>query len=177
MGHLKIIVDHDKIDYSGPFAANDLLRMIMNFLSERGFDLRQDKDIEQTTSHGKCIEWQISPWKRVTDYIRYMFKVRVLGYDIAKTNVEVNGKKSKIETGRVIIVIDAFMEFDYESKWDDKPLFVFIRTMYDYFIYKTYTERFEHRLVHDANHLHDSIEKFLNMYKHYHVISKIGDGH
>jgi len=174
MGHLKIIVEHDKIDYSGPFDANDLFRMITNFLFERGFDLKQEKDFEQNTERGKFIEWQISPWKRFTDYIRYIIKVRILGYDIVKTNAISHHKKTKIDSGRVIIVIDGFMEFDYDSAWEDKPILHFLRTIKDYFLFKAYTERFEHRLVHDINHLHDNIEKFFNIYRHYSVISKPG---
>ena len=95
MGHIKIIVDHDKIDYSGPFDVNDLLRMIESFIFERGFDKRQDKDFEQNTSNGKFIEWQISPWKWITDYARYIIKVRVLGYKIVKTDVVTHGKKKE----------------------------------------------------------------------------------
>lgn len=172
MGHIKIVVDHEKLEYSGPFVANDLFRMIDNFVFERGFDKRQDKDFEQNTQNGKFIEWQISPWKRITDYIRYIIKVRVLGYEILKTDVSNNGKKTKIDNGRVIIVIDGFMEYDYDSYWEDKPILRFIRTIYDYFVFKAYTERFEQRLVHDINHLHDYIEKFFNMYGHYKIISK-----
>src|SRR3989338_7576627 len=108
MGHVKLIVDHEKIDYSGPFSLNDLFRMIENFIWERGFDKRQDKDFEQNTHNGKFVEWQISSWKIITDYTRYIMKVRVLGYDILKTDAVNHGKKSKVDTGRIIIVIDGF---------------------------------------------------------------------
>jgi len=172
MGNLKLVVDHEKIDYSGPFNANDLLKMIENFLWERGFDKRQDKDFEQNTSNGKYLEWQISPWKKISDYIRYIVKVRVLGYDILKTDTLVESKKAKVDNGRVIIVIDGFVEYDYDSYWDSKPFFLFLRTIYDYFIFKAYTERFEHQLVNDINHLHNHIEKFFNMYRNYTIISK-----
>ena len=175
MSHLTIVVDHEKIEYSGPFNATDLLRMIENFLFERGFDKKQEKDFEQNTSNGKFIEWQIAPWKKITDYVRYIVKVRVLGYDIIKSDAMNNGKKTKIDNGRVIIIIDGFMEQDYDSKWDELPILMFIRVIYDYFIHKAYTERFEQRLVHDVNHLYDNIEKFLNLYKNYSVISKPGD--
>lgn len=174
MGHLKIVVDHDKIDYSGPINLNDLFRMITNFLFERGFDKRQDKDFEQNTDKGKFIEWQISPWKRITDYIRYIIKIRILGYDISKADITHNGKKAKVESGRIIIVIDGFMEYDYDHYWDERPILLFFRTIFDYFALKVYTERFEQRLVHDVNHLHDNIEKFFNMYRHYKVISQKG---
>ena len=172
MGHVKIIVDHDKIDYNGPFEVNNLLRMIENFIWERGFDKRQDKDFEQNTERGKFIEWQISPWKIITDYVRYIIKVRVLGYDLIKMETIIHDKKAKIDNGRVTIVIVGFVEYDVDSRWEQKPIFHFLRTIYDNFIFKAYTENFEQRLVHDINHLHNQIEKFLNIYRHYTVISK-----
>lgn len=174
MGHLKIVVDHEKIDYSGPFNASELLHMIENFVFERGFDKRQDKDYENNTERGKSIEWQISPWKKITDYVRYIIKVRVLGYDIVKTDVVSNGEKTKLDKGRAIIVIDGFIEYDYDSYWDEKPFLHFLRTIYDYFVFKAYTERFEQVLVHDINSLYHQIEKFFNMSRHYAVISRKG---
>lgn len=174
MGHVKVIVDHDKIDYSGPLDANSLLRMIENFIWEKGFNKKQDKDFEQNTHNGKFIEWEISPWKWVSDYIRYIVRIRVLGYDIVKADVVSNGRKAKVDSGRVIIVIDGFIEYDLQNKWEGNPLFHFLRSIYDNFIFKAYTERFENVLVHDINHLHDHIEKFLNLYSHYSVISRKG---
>ncbi len=174
MGHVKIIVDHDKIDYSGPVEVGNLLSMIENFIWERGFDKRQDKDFEQNTERGKFIEWQISPWKWITDYTRYIIKVRVLGYDIVKTDAVNNGKKTKVDSGRVIIVIDGFVEYDLQIRWEQNPVLHFLRALYDNFIYKAYTERFEQVLVHDINHLHNHIEKFLNLFKHYSIISRKG---
>ena len=172
MGHLKIIVDHEKIDYSGPCNITDLFNMIENFVYERGFNKRQDKDFEHNTPNGKFIEWQIAPWKFVTEYVRYIIKLRVMGYDILKTDMVNNGKKTKIDNGRLIIIIDGFVEYDPESRWDSKPMLQFLRTIYDYFVFKAYTERFEQVLVHDINHLKDNIEKFLNIYRSYKIISR-----
>ena len=174
MGHVKIIVDHDKIDYSGPLNVNGLLRLIELFIFERGFDKAHEKDFEINTANGKFIEWQISPWKWITDYARYIIKVRVLGYDVLKTDAMVHNKKTKIDNGRIIIVIDGFVEYDLQDKWEQNPLLHFLRAIYDNFIFKAYTERFEQRLVNDVNHLHDEIEKFFNLCRHYSVISKQG---
>ena len=174
MGHIKIIVDHDKIDYSGPVDVTDLFKTIENFIFHMGFDKRQDKDFEQNTANGKSIEWQISPWKWITDYTRHIIKVRVLGYDISKADVVSHGKKTKVDNGRIIIVIDGFVEYDLQSRWQDNPFLYFLSQLYDKFIFKVYTERFEQTLVHDINHLHNEIEKFFNLYRHYSVISKQG---
>jgi hypothetical protein len=174
MGHVKIIVDHDKIDYSGPLEVNGLLKLIELFIFERGFDKAHDKDFEINTANGKFIEWQIAPWKWISDYHRYIIKVRILGYDIVKADAMKNGKKVKVDTGRVIIVLDGFIDHDLQLRWENFPMLHFIRAMYDNFIFKAYTERFEHMLVNDINHLHDQIEKFLNMYKHYSLVSHQG---
>jgi len=174
MGHVKIIVDHDKIDYSGPLNVNGLFKLIELFIFERGFDKAHDKDFEQNTPNGKFIEWQISPWKWISDYMRYIIKVRIIGYDIVKADAMNNGKKVKVDTGRLIIVIDGFIDYDLQVRWESFPMLHFIRAMYDNFIFKAYTERFEHMLVNDINHLHDQIEKFLNLYKHYAVVSHQG---
>ena len=172
MGHLKIVVDHEKIDYSGPCNVNDLLKMIENFIFYMGYDKKQEKDFEINTHNGKFIEWQYSPWKKITDYVRYIIKIRILGYDIVKTDMMLESKKTKVENCRLIIVIDGFIEYDYEDKWGGLPMLQLLRTIYDYFVFKVYTERFEHRLVNDINHLTDNIEKFLNLYRHYTIISR-----
>src|SRR3989344_6939099 len=172
MGHLKIVVDHEKIDYSGPLDVNGLLRMIENFLWEKGFDKRQDKDFEENTPNGKFIEWQYSPWKKITDYVRYWMKIRILGYDFVKTDVKVEGKKKKLDNGRLLIIVDSFIEYDYDNYWDDRPFLFFLRTIYDYFVFKSYTEKFEHTLVNDTHHLVGEVEKFLNMNRKHLVISR-----
>jgi len=172
MGELRMIVNHDKIDYNGPLNVQKLLLLIENFLWERGYDKQQEKDFEQNTDKGKFIEWQYKPWKKITDYIRYMVKVRVLGYDLVKVDTVVDGKKTKVESGRVIIVIDGFMEYDYDNRWDLNPVMELIRGIYDHFIYHVYTERWEHRLTNDINTMHNAIEQYLNMHRRYTVISR-----
>ena len=173
MGHLKLVVDHVKTDYSGPVNLKELFKFIENFIWEKGFDKQHEKDFEQNTPNGKFVEWQISPWKKITDYQQYIIKVRVLGYDLHKTEMIVDDKKSKIDNGRVVIIIDGFVEYDYDNYWSNRPFFFFLRTIYDYFIFKVYTEGFEQRLVHDINHLNDAIERYLNLHRHYAVISTV----
>ena len=82
-------------------------------------------------------------------------------------------KKVQADQGRLLIYFDGFVEHDYEHRWDEVPLFVFFRTLYEKFIYKLYTERFEQRLTHDMHNLYNEIEKFLNTYRHYQVVSKM----
>ncbi|MEA2037636.1 MAG: hypothetical protein U9O94_09065 [Nanoarchaeota archaeon] len=172
MSDLRIIVDHLKLDYSGVLDVKGLFRLINHWFSERGFQKKEDKNHEQNMPDGKYIEYEISPWKKITDYNKYIFKIRILFEKLKKVEITKDKKPIKVDQGRVIINFDGYLEHDYGNRWDDKPLFIFFRTLFDKFINKAYTERFEHRLTNDLHNLYNEIEKFLNTNRHYNVVSK-----
>ncbi len=172
MADTRLIVDHLKLDYKGPFEFNALIKLITAFVKERGFDFTSNKDFEMNTKTGKQIEWQATPNKRLSDYINFLPKIRILVQDMNKVEVIKDKKKVKVDNGRLILTIDGWIVFDYFNKWDEHPFFMFLRTLYDRFIYKVYTERFEQRFSYDMRQLYDRIEQFLNVYKHYKVVTK-----
>lgn len=171
MSEIRVVVDHLRLNYTGPFNANDLFKHISAFLNERGFDLKIDKEFEHTTKSGKQIEWQINPWKRMTDYLRFWPKVRILISDYNNVDAIVDNKKVKVGYGKLVIYIDGYLELDESNRWEAYPFFQFIRSLYNIFFYKMYTERFEHRLNQDMHHLYHTIEQFFNIYRSYKVVS------
>ena len=171
MSDLRLTVDHLRLNYEGPFDAKELYRHITGFIKEKGFDLWIQKEFEHDTHAGKHMEWQIRPWKQVSDNLRYLIKARVLIYNYKKMDAVVDKKKVKIGTGKVVIYLDGYAELDQLNRWEYLPFFKFLSTIYHNFVYKIYTERFEQRLTHDMNDLYHSIERFFNMYKHYKAIS------
>jgi hypothetical protein len=174
MSEMRVVVDHLRFNYIGPFNANDLFKHITAFLKERGFDLQVEKEFEQNTKNGKQIEWQIKPWKKIAmDFVHYWVKVRILVYDYNKVDAIVDKKKVKIGNGRVVAYLDGYMELDYANRWEYIPFFMFLRSLYNNFIFKAYTERFEQRLNYDVHHLYQTLQQFFNVYRHYKVVSKI----
>lgn len=173
MSDLRIIVDHLKLDYSGLLDVKELFKIISRWFYERHFQKKEDKNYEQNLPEGKFIEYEISHWKKISDYTRYVYKIRMLFQNLNKVEVAKEKKKIQIDQGRVLIYFDGYIEHDYEHRWDERPFFIFFRTLYDKFIYKAYTERFEHRLTHDIHNLYNEIEKFLNTYRYYKVVSKM----
>jgi len=174
MSELRIIVDHLKLDYSGLIDVKELFKLINAWFREREFHKKEDKNHEQNLPEGKFIEYEISPWKKQgsDEYNKFIIKIRALFSNLKKVEIMKDEKKVEVYQGKVGIIFDGFLEHDSLHRWDDRPLFVFFRTIYDKFIYRTYTERFEQRLVHDVHALYDEIEKFLNTYRYYKVISK-----
>lgn len=173
MSDLRLIVDHLRLNYEGPFDANDLYKHITGFTKEKGFDLWVHKEFEHDTQTGKHIEWLLKPWKQISDNLRYLIKIRILIYNYKKIDAVVGKKKVKIGNGKVVMYLDGYVELDQRNRWEYLPIFKFLSVIYHNFVYKVYTERFEQRLTHDMNDLYTSIERFFNMYKHYKVVSAV----
>jgi len=172
MPELRIVVDHEKLEYEGMFDAVKLFEIIEAWMLERHYERKEDKNHEQDTPDGKFIEWQATPWKKVTDYMRYSIKMRILISNLKKVETFVDKKRKHLHHGKVNIVIDAFMDTDYDVRWENKPFLIFLRTMYDKFFYKVYTERFENRLTYDARYLYHLLEKYFNMAAHFKQVSR-----
>lgn len=173
MSDLRIIVDHMQFDYKGLFDLNNLFKTVDAWLFERAYEKRTNKNFEENTPTGKFIEWEIASWFKATDYIRNIIKIRMLFYDLKKVEATRNKEKAKVTQGRVIMYFDGYIEFDYLHYWDRHPVLQFLRTMYDKFIFKAYTERFEQRLTYDVHQIYDMIEQHFNVYRHYSVVTKV----
>ena len=175
MSDVRIIVDHLKLEYKGIFDINNFFRLVDSFYFERGLEKRDNKTYEHNTPKGKFIEWENYTWKKISaEYIREMIKMRTLMYELKKIDVvKDDDTKAKLMHGRVLIYLDGYLETDYEHRWDETPFFIFLRTLYDKFLYKVYTERFEQRITYDCHQLYELIERFFNMHRHYRPVSKV----
>ena len=173
MSDTRIVVDHQKLEYEGPFDLNGLVTFMQRFMFERGFDRKMEKDFEIETKTGRNVEWQVSNWKKITDYAKYILRIRLLVYNYIKVDAVKDNQKVKVGNGKVIMYFDGLLELDYFHKWDSRPVFLFLRVLFDKFIYRVYTERFEQRLTYDVTHLYGEVEKFFNIYRHYRLVKTV----
>lgn len=166
MPEQRIVVDHLTVSYSGIFNITELYQLVDNFFREKGYDKREMRNQEHVTPEGKYIELEFQPWKKVSDYVRHVVKVLVRMLKVKEVTVEVDGKRRKMHKGKVYIIIDGYMYTDFESRWEQRPFYFFLRTIFDKFIYKSYTTMFEDLLVETCSQFHLTVKAYLNMHKH-----------
>ncbi|MCP3683956.1 MAG: hypothetical protein GY861_14830 [bacterium] len=166
MSERKLVVDHLKLTYDGLFNITMLYRTIDNWFMENGFDKREVRNQEHLKPDGKYIEIELQPWKKITDYARHVIKVQIKMLRIQDVEVEQDGLKVKVQKGRVNIIFDSYLDTDYEGRWEMKPFYFFLRTVFDKFVYRTYTSQFEDLLVEKTSNLFATIKAFLNLHKY-----------
>jgi len=163
MAERRHLIDNLTINYSGLFKASDLYNIIDQWLFDTRYDKRELRNSELLRPEGKYLDLLLLPWKKITDYAKYEIKISIIIKNLTQVEVEKEGKKIKMDKGEVIITLDGYLETDYENVWEAKPVYYFLRTLFDKYVYKLYTSRFEAGLKSDIFHLNRIIKGFFNM--------------
>ena len=166
MAEKKLVVDQMKLTYDGIFDLNGLHRTIDGWFYEKGYDRYEQKNYEQVLPTGKDIEIELLPWKKTTDYFKNIIRIRIKFANVKDVEVEKQGVKMKLQQGRIMMIFDGYLESDYEHKWDAKPVFFFLRTIFDKYIFRGYFAKAEKWLVNDLFDVHGRIQRFLNVYRY-----------
>lgn len=166
MSERRLIIDQLRLNYSGMFQFNELFKMIDNWLYENGYDRWEKKNEEQVLETGRNIEVELRPWKKTSDYAKNDLRLRIFIKNMTDVEVDKEGKKVKMNKGDIQIIFDAFLETDYENRWESKPIYYFLRTLVDKYIFRIYTGKFTDKLAADTKDLHQRIKAFLNLYKY-----------
>ncbi len=151
------------IKHEGYWHYRALYSFCYNWLKEEGYDLYEDQYTEKITGDGKEIEIKWKAKKKVSDYFRNIIELKWHILRMQDAEVEIDGKKKKMNKGEVKIKFSADLERDYEARWEDKPFWKFLRATYDKYIIKTTMDEYEDRLTAKTGKYTEEVKAFLNL--------------
>jgi hypothetical protein len=161
----KLLVDEESMDYEGLFDLTELYSIIDDFLKLKGYDKFEPLNEEIISPSGKDIHIIIRPMKWHTDYIRKNLKVEIQMSKVKEVETEIDKVKVKLHQGKIKMLFSCYLETDWEGRWEQKPIYYFIRTMFDKFVYRKHTQDFEREIVSDLNELKDKLGAYLNLHR------------
>ena len=162
----RIIVDAMKLGYKGLFDVTELYKLVDAYYRERGYTKHELRNYEFVSAGGKHIEIVKEPYRKITDYAKYVVRCTLVLSEVKEVVIEKDGHKVKMNQGSADVQIDGFLELDYEHRWEKKPFFYFLRAIFDQFVFKVHTERYEAGLVEECSELQGQIKAFLNLYRY-----------
>lgn len=161
----KFVIDGLKLAYNGPFDVNEFYRAVDDWISKKGKEKEIKKKSEHVDTKSKTIEYLIEIWEELSDYSRSVVRLDARLTDIREVSVKRQGKKKTLSTGDVLLIFDGILEEEKKGKWQQKPLFYFMRAVFDKFVWKFYTNKFEDKVAADVNGLYEALNDFFNSYK------------
>jgi len=167
MAEEEIVVDKERISYEGIFSVAELYRLIDEWLYDKDYIKYEPTHTESTKPEGKYVDLLLVSTKDMTDYARSSLYIKIQLSNIKDVTIETSeGVKQKLNQGTVLLTISGVLETDIEDKWEGKPIFLFIRTLYDKYIYKPITGGFQKVVREDTLSLKENVSSFLNLYRY-----------
>lgn len=145
---------------------NELYLIIDKWFREKGYDKYEKKNFEHVYKDGKQIEIEMEPWKKNTDYSKSIIKTNILVTNLKEVVIKKDKFTVKTNQGKILITFMGFLETDYEGRWESKAWVYFLRTLFDQYIYRIHTDKFEGYVAEDVNHLYNTIKAYLNLQKY-----------
>ncbi len=166
MSEKKYIVKGLQINYKGLFNVKEFYKFLDKFLQDYGYDKNEAFNEEKAHKGGKDILLKLEPFRTVSDYAKNFIQLKISMTGIKEVEIVKDDKKVKMNDGTIKIQIASYLKSDKEGRWEQKPLFIFFRTLVDKFVYKVYISHLEKELEKDTKQLYHSIKSFFNLYRY-----------
>jgi len=152
-----------KIKHEGIFDFKEVYRFVYTWLTDFEYFIEEKGYVEKTKPDGKEIEVHWIARREISDYFRFILKIDwlILGMsnvEITKENVKVKANKGSLE-----IKITAFLEKDYENKWESTAFVKFLRGAYDRFIIRNRIEDYMDKVAEELDEFVAQTKAFLTL--------------
>ena len=166
MSEQKIIVDESAIEYEGLFDLKELYALVDDYLKQKNYDKVEKMNKEFVGPNGKEVYYILTPYMSISDFVRKILKIDFTAKDVKDVEVEIDGSKRRMQQGKIKILLSGILMTDYEGRWEQTAFYYFIRTMFNKYVYRQYTEDFEGQLKNDVTMLREQVGALLNLYRY-----------
>lgn len=165
MAEKRVIVDGLTVEYEGLFRLNELYLAMEQWLKEKGYDRDETKNYEQVLKTGRDIMIELMPWKTITDYSKIQMWIKISVKEMKDVVVQKDGLDVPMNQGKVTVVFDGYLITDIAGRWEGKPIFYFLRMVFDRWIYRTNTDKWAGAVGEEVDQLYKVVKGHLNMYR------------
>ncbi|MCF7900879.1 hypothetical protein K9L67_01500 [Candidatus Woesearchaeota archaeon] len=163
MVEVKAIRFGDSFKYKGLINCKELYKIIDSWLKQNGYDKIEIWNFEEIYEDGKQITLKLQPYKKISDYAKIEIRLNMVLSKMKDVVVTKDKVKIKVQKGEGSFKFDVFLTTDYEGSWESKPLYYFLKTIAEKFLYRGLIDRYEDIAHKDADALKREIKSFLNM--------------
>ncbi|HOI18602.1 MAG TPA: hypothetical protein PLX15_01950 [Candidatus Woesearchaeota archaeon] len=160
-----VMVKPKVISYSGLFIMKELYHTVDSWLKENGYDKEEKKAYEKVSEKGKTIEIKYEPFKKITDYSKYILEIQIRVQNLVSVEITDKGKNKIFNKGDVEVTLQGDKISDYENYWESKPFYFFMRTVFRKFILKDEESKQDSKFKDDFDSIAREIKDHLNMHK------------
>jgi hypothetical protein len=165
MSEYEMVVVNNRITYEGIFSIHGLYQVIDKWLTDKNYDKFDKVHTEVIKPDGKYIDIELEPDRNLDDYTKYVIRVRLFCSHLKDVTVDIDGKKQKLNEGKVVVILDSWVKTDWQDRMESKPLYHIIRSVYNKYIFKGEAAQNVKHLREETLFLQQTIGNYLNLWK------------
>lgn len=165
-----------EIEYIGIFNLKSLYQMMYDFFKEEGWENPSGGEPEEfyfqreVPNVGKEMRywWRFQLIPNVNtvtkyNYTRYLMKLDVRCLMMKKVDIVVDGKKHKTWKGSITMFCEAWLQLDYQNRWQNHRILKHFDKFFRERIYKPYWEAHRLELYKKCYDVNREVKKFLKL--------------
>jgi len=152
-----------KVKHSGVFDFREVYSFLYTLLSDLEYIVEEKNYAEKTKGDQKEIEVNWLAKKKISDYFRFIIKVDVRTFRMANADVVKDGVKTSVNKGDFEVKFTAFLDKDYENRWENTAFLKFLRGLYEKYIIKSTVGAYSAMLEEEANSLSNQTKALLDL--------------
>jgi hypothetical protein len=153
----------EKVEYSGVFDFQGLYQYSHSWFKEAEYGVDEEEYIEKLKGNKKDIEVKWKAMKDVSDYFKFEHVIKFEIKEMGDVEAEINGKKRRMNQGKIKIDITGALIKDKDSKWDTAPFYRFMRDVYNKYIIPSRINELKNELGDDVRNFKEEIKAFLEL--------------
>jgi hypothetical protein len=152
-----------KIKQKGIFNFEEFYKFSYDHLNDEGYDVTEKSYSETIAGDAKEIKIQWEAKRKISDYFTFLIKMQWQIVGMKKIKVKKENKEVSMNSGDLEIKFAAVLVKDYESRWEDAPIWKFLRGLYDRYIIRSRIDDYEDRLMEELDELISQCKSFLTL--------------
>ena len=153
----------EKVEHSGYFDFKGFYSFAHSWLKEENYGVEEEKYSETVSGDSRNIVFEWKATKTLSDYFKNELKMRFEVKELKDVEVEVDGKKKKMNKGKLTVEVKGNLIRDPGSKWDITPWYRFLRDVYNKYIIASRVEGSSDRIAGDVIKFKEEIKAYLEL--------------
>jgi len=145
----------------GIYNFKDFYEFLYDYLVDENYDIFETKYTEKIEGESKNLEIIWTATREISDYFRYEMKLHWFVLGMKKIKVKKEGKEITMDSGTMEIKFEAYLQKDYENRWENHPSWKFLRGLYDRYIIKSRIDEYGMALMDEVNETIAQAKSFL----------------
>ncbi|HLD33785.1 MAG TPA: hypothetical protein VJB66_03590 [Candidatus Nanoarchaeia archaeon] len=167
MAQKLLVVNALKVKYKGVFKIEDLFRVLRECITARGYSYHEKRFEERVTEKGKDLFIELRPLKVKTAWTSLTMFLRIQMTNIREVHLEVDKITTTFQEGDLLITLDGWVTYGTRQRWGNKPVFYFIKSVFNKYVYQFPIERnLSGEVASDTSYLYNQLKAHLNLYQY-----------